>query len=761
MYRNLPLADNMIGQLRKLWVVILIFPLQLIAQNTEISLIPQPSKIQILQGELDLHQNFEAFLFEEFADLADLISEIPGVSLAKIETIKKVKKQHNIGIRLFKAKEYDQVAANGYLLEVDESGILLKANTKEGMISGIFTLVQLSYLADKQSIPYLRINDQPKFPYRGLHLDASSQYMPFDFMKKYIDLMALYKFNYFHWQLTGGAGWRIEIKKYPELTNKAAWRTHKDWTEWRNNGMQYISQGHPNASGGFYTQEQARELVDYAAKRGITIIPEIKIPGHTHEILAVYPELGCTTAENNPAVLCFGNEKSYEFLKNVLDEVIAIFPSRYIHIGGEQADTTSWKLCEKCQNLIKKDSLGSSSELQSLAIKQIEDYLITKDRNLIGWDDVLAHNVSKKAQIMVGKDIETAKNAASEDYKVIVSVEDFLNLSNYQKNPKEQQDIRGDYLPLEKVYSFNPMPKELPGEKKNNILGAQANLWSKQTPTFQEVEYMVYPRAIALSEVLWSNQELSTFSNFNKRLQQHYALLQKLQVNYYPPSFSVTTDITFDSLNRKNTVLLSSEQFTPKIRYTVDGSVPDKNSTLYNLPLELTQTSTIKAASFVDSVRVSEVEKIELDVHKAIGKEVKYLAPWDQTYAAQNVFTLTNGVKGGITLKDGQWQGFTKSLNAVIDFERREEISSIAMNFIQVRRQQVYFPEELIISISDNAKNYREIAVIKNQSLTADSALQYQKFELQLAKPVMARYIQVKAAIPDDKIILTDEIVVY
>src|SRR5690606_13376212 len=236
------------------------------------------------QGTLNLHQSFDVFLIEDFADLSSLVREIPAISIANMETIKKVKKQNQQGLRLFKAKEYDQVALNGYLLEIDEDGILLKAHTNEGMISGIFTLTQLCLLANEQGIPYLNINDQPKYAYRGLHLDVSSHYMPLDFLKKYIDLMALYKFNYFHWQLTGVGGWRLEIKKHPELTNKTAWRTHKNWTDWSKNGMQYLSKGQANARGGFYSQEQARELGNYAAKKGITIVPERNIPTQAKEI---------------------------------------------------------------------------------------------------------------------------------------------------------------------------------------------------------------------------------------------------------------------------------------------------------------------------------------------------------------------------------------------------------------------------------------------------------------------------------------------
>ena len=342
----------MITHLRKLLVLICLFPLFLFAQEQEISIIPRPTKISLQEGELNLNQKIDLYYTDEFAQLADLLNEIPGLQIGNTEVVKKIKKQHQSGIRLFKAEDFDRVDPNGYLLEIDDKGILLKAHSAKAMLPGIYSIVQLSYLKDGKSLPYIRIDDKPRFQYRGMHLDVSRNFMPFNFLKKYIDLLALYKFNYFHWHLTDGAGWRLEIKKYPELTQKAAWRTHSLWKDWWNNGRQYVEQGSPNASGGFYTQDQARELVAYAEKRGITIIPEIEMPGHSEEVLAVYPELSCTGKPYTQGEFCLGNEGSYQFLKNVLDEVLTIFPSTYIHIGGDEADKSHWKSCPKCQELM-------------------------------------------------------------------------------------------------------------------------------------------------------------------------------------------------------------------------------------------------------------------------------------------------------------------------------------------------------------------------------------------------------------------------
>jgi hexosaminidase len=545
----------------------------------------------VQDGEFPLGQIIDLYYTEEFASNTELLREVPGLQIGNSEQIKKLKKQHNQGLRLLKAEEFDHVDPNGYLLEIDENGILLKAHSAKAMLPGIYSLVQLSYLNDLKFLPYVKIEDKPRFSYRGMHLDVSRNFMPFNFLKKYIDLLALYKFNYFHWHLTDGAGWRLEIKQYPELTQKAAWRTHMLWKDWWNNGRQYVDQGSPNASGGYYTQDQARELVAYAEKRGITIIPEIEMPGHSEEVLAVYPELSCTGKPYTQGEFCLGNEKTYQFLKNVLDEVLAIFPSQYIHIGGDEADKSHWKNCSKCQALMQKDSLKSENELQSYAIKQMDEYLQSKGRKLIGWDEILQGGLSDGATVMSWRGEEGGIQAANAGHDVIMTPGGYLYFDGYQTDPRTQPEAIGGYLPLEKVYSYNPIPEELPEDKRKHILGAQANIWTEYIPNAQLVEYMAFPRALALSEVVWTDQENRSWKDFQKRLQQQYKILQKLEVNYYRPSYNVINKVEFDSAQVKNTVSLSSEQFIPNIKYTIDGSEPNGGSTVYNLPIELSKSA--------------------------------------------------------------------------------------------------------------------------------------------------------------------------
>lgn len=732
------------------------------AQQSEPNLIPRPEKVLLSgYGNYQIPPNIAVYITENFANVASLLSEYPNLTTLPPETVKKIGKKHNQGIRLFQADGVDKIESNAYKLTIDETGILIKAHNPEAMISGIYTLIQLALLQeDPLSLPQLVIQDKPRFKYRGLHLDVSRHFMPLSFLKKYIDVMALYKFNYFHWHLTDGAGWRLEIKQYPELTQKAAWRTHSLWKEWWNNGRQYIEQGAPNASGGFYTQDQARELVQYATRKGITIIPEIEMPGHSEEVLAVYPHLSCSGKPYTEGEFCIGNPETFTFLKNVLNEVLDIFPSEYIHIGGDEADKKHWKNCPKCQALKAELQLKDEDELQSYAIKQMDEYLQSKGRKLIGWDEILEGGLTKGATVMSWRGEEGGVNAANMGHDVIMTPSNYLYFDSYQTDPRTQPEANGGYLTLDKVYAYNPIPKGLEKDKEKHILGAQANLWTEYMPTFQHVEYMAFPRALALAEVNWTKQEARSWPDFKKRLQDHYKILQRLEINYYRPSYHVESEVVFHAEKKSNTVSLKSEQINPNIFYTTDGTVPTNKSTPYTNPIELSTTATLKAASFIDATRVSPIETVTLDIHKAIGKKVLYTHPWEG-YPAQKELTLTNGIKGGLSYHDKQWQGFTKDIDVTVDFERREEISSVAMQFMQLPGPGVFYPGEFKVLLSDNGKNFREIGVLKNMENTTDPRLKFQTFEVKLDSPQMARYVRIVATNPMKGYLFTDEIIIY
>ncbi|MGO1244879.1 MAG: glycoside hydrolase family 20 protein [Sphingobacterium sp.] len=731
------------------------------AQQHALNLIPKPNKVVYGEGTTQISSSMSIFTTTEYEDLIPLLADFSEIAQLPLKVIKKVGKKHQNGIRILPAIQQDNIPEGAYRLQIDESGILIKAGETQAMIAGIYTLIQIGLLEKDPSIlPQLTIDDSPRFTYRGLHLDVSRHYMPISFIKKYIDIMALYKFNYFHWHLTDAAGWRLEIKQYPELTSKAAWRTHTNWKEWWANGRMYVDQGSPNASGGYYTQKQARELVSYAAAKGITIIPEIEMPGHAEEVLAVYPELSCTGKPYTQGEFCIGNPETFTFLKNVLTEVMDIFPSSYIHIGGDEANKQHWEKCPKCQALKHEKDLKTEGELQSYLIKDISSFLQDNGRKLIGWDEILEGGLPEGATVMNWRSEKEAIDAANMEHDVIMTPAEYLYFDSYQSDPRTQPEGIGGFLPLDKVYSYNPIPSEIPEDKAVHIIGAQANLWSEYTPVYQQVEYMVFPRALALSEINWTKQEDRNWKDFHQRLQEHYKILQKLEVNYHRPSYDVHSTVIFDKEAKTNTVSLSSEQNAPLIYYTTDGTKPSAQETPYTNPFLLSSTSTIKAASFIDSIRVSPIETIQLDIHKAINKKVYYNTPWE-VYAAQNELTLTNGEYGGLSFKDLQWQGFTGSFDAYIDFERREEIKSVGMRFMQLPGPGIFFPDKFHVYISDNGKNYREIDVVKNEDDYNNPKLQFKTFQVNLAKPQMARYVKVIATNPKGGYLFTDEIVIH
>ncbi|PVH26055.1 glycoside hydrolase family 20 protein [Sphingobacterium corticibacter] len=730
------------------------------AQELHADLIPRPDKVVINEGALALDQAFPVFYSERFMELSQLLADIPNLQITSYELFKRVKKQQPAAIWILESKPSDNLRPNEYTLLINPAGITIKSPDVAGAMAGVQSLHQLSMLQDSDVLPFVEIQDKPRFAYRGLHLDVSRHFMPFEFLKKYIDVMALYKFNQFHWHLTDGAGWRLQINRYPELTKKAAWRPQAHFADWEKYGKRYVEQGTANAHGGFYTQAQARELVAYAAKKGINIIPEIEMPGHSEEVLAVYPELSCTGLPYTQNEFCVGNEQTFTFLKNVLDEVLDIFPSEYIHIGGDEADKSHWKTCPKCQALKEKLQVKTEEELQSYAVQQMDEYLQSKGRKMIGWDEILEGGLTEGATVMSWRGEEGGIEAANKGHDVIMTPQSHLYFDFYQFDPRTQPKAFGGYLPLERVYSYNPVSDKIAADKAKHILGAQANLWTEFMPNPQQVEYMAFPRALALAEINWTAQDQRDFPDFKRRLQKHYAILQDLQINYYRPSFDVLYDVVYDAAKKSNRIILTSEQFEPTIRYTIDGTEPDNQSPLYIAPIDLAVSATLKAASFLDSARMGPIKTVELDIHKAIGKTVQYNTKWNDRYAAQGEQTLVDGRKGGVSYQDGKWQGFTSDIELVIDLDRREEINRVAARFMQMPGPGVFFPGSIKVWISDNGKSYREAGSFVPHVDKHPEVLDIQSFEIKFDKPVMAKFIKFEAKNTKKAFLFIDEIVV-
>ena len=536
-----------------------------------------------------------------------------------------------------------------YRLHVTPDTLLISAASADAFRYAWQTIAQLS---SKKGVMACDIVDAPAYKWRSLMLDVSRHFEPISFIKKQIDVMAQYKFNRLHLHLTDAAGWRIEIKRYPRLTNFAAWRPEHTWKEWSKNGAKYTQEGTPGAYGGYYTQDELRDLVKYAAERGITIVPEIEMPGHSAEVLAAYPELSCTHEPYKQMDFCPGSVATYDFLENVLKEVMDIFPSKYIHVGGDEADKLSWPSCPLCQQKMKE--LGTDKDgLQAHLIAHFGKFLSEHGRQLVGWDEVIAGNLSQNTTVMVWRGTEKAHEAIKHGYDVVLSPGAYCYLDSYQDAPNTQPEAIGGYLPLEKVYGYVP-GEDLPEAERKMITGVQANLWAEYIPTPEHMEYMLYPRALAIAEIGWNGTKEKNYTEFRQRALQQIDVLRKEGVN------------TFDL---KKEVGERKESLTPA-------------------------------------------------KHKARGCKVIYNKPYSPKYPAGGDESLVDGVRGGWTYGDKKWQGFIGKdycLDVTIDLGKSQKISTVSVDFMQSYGAWVFFPEDFKVLLSDDGKNFTEVYDTKSE----------------------------------------------
>ena len=584
----------------------------------------------------------------------------------------------------------------GYVLSVNSDGVRIEALSGAGLFYGVQTLLQMAADAP-EGMTAVTVKDEPRFEYRGIMLDVSRHFRSKEFVKRQIDLLSYYKINRLHLHLTDAAGWRIEIKKYPRLTQFAAWRPQAVWKDWWNGKREYCEETDPRAQGGYYTQDDIRELVAYAQKHYVTIIPEIEMPSHSEEVLTAYPELSCTHVPYKQSDFCLGNEKTFEFLENVLTEVMELFPSEYIHIGGDEAGKASWPNCKLCQARMKKEGLKDVNELQSYSIHRMERFLNSHGRKLLGWDEILDGGLAPNATVMSWRGTEGGLAAIRSGHKTIMSPGQYCYLDGYQDAPYSQPEAIGGYLPLKKVYGYEPVPDSLSADEAKLMYGVQANLWTEYIPTEEHAEYMLYPRAIALAEVAWSKPENKSWEDFHRRALK---IVDELKAKGYHP-FELKNEIG----NRK-------EAETP-------------------------------------------VE------HLALGKKVTYNAPYWENYPAAGEATLTDGLRGGWNYNDQLWQGFvTKDrVDVVIDLEKETPIHSVAADFMQICGPEVFMPERVVISVSNDGKEFTQLAEIKHE-VVRDDAVTFKNFGWE--GEASARYIRYQALASDKfgGVLFTDEIVV-
>lgn len=568
----------------------------------------------------------------------------------------------------------------GYRITTTRKNITAEATSGAGLFYAVQTIAQLHNTTG--SIPCGTIIDQPRFEYRGLMLDVSRHFFGKEYVKKQIDAIAHYKMNRLHLHLTDAAGWRVEIKRYPRLTQFAAWRSQELWKDWWYGDREYREEGTPNTHGGYYTQEDIREIVQYAADRYITIIPEIEMPAHSEEVLTAYPELSCTHEPYKQADFCVGNEKVYEFLENVLTEIMDLFPSKYIHIGGDEAGKASWPTCPLCTQRMKEEELANVNELQSYLIERMERFLNSKGRSIIGWDEILEGGLAPNATVMSWRGTDGGIKAVRAGHKAIMTPGEYCYLDSYQDAPHTQPVAFGGYLPIEKVYSYNPVPDSLNRQEAALVHGVQGNVWAEYIPSEQQNEHMIYPRILAIAEIGWSPQEKRNYTEFRTRALK---AVEQLRAKGY------------------NAFDLSREY----------GNRPQSLAT---------------------------------DNHLAKGKKVAYAtgSPYYPTYTAGGDSALTDGIHGGWNNSDKRWQGFIGrgGIDVCIDLEEQTDIKSITADFMQLCEPGIYLPAEVEIAASTDSITFNELAHIKH-NVVRDDTLSFKSYGWE--GHTQARYIRYRA----------------
>jgi hexosaminidase len=698
------------------------------ATSAEISIIPEPQHMETGQGSYRLDANTgidapdDARAHEIVSFLHDAVFDQTGIRLSE--------SKHAHGIVL--AIDPSVKGEEAYRLVVTVRGVIIQASTDQGLFWGVQTLRQLLPLeqAASATIPAVQIDDAPAFPYRGFMLDVGRHFYPVSFIKKQLDLLSYYKINIFHWHMTEDQGWRLQINRYPKLTSVGAWRTEAD-------GSRY---------GGFYTQAEAREIVDYARQRNITVVPEIEMPGHSVAALAAYPELSCT--KQAPAVPttwgvfkdidCVGDPNTFVFLEHVLDEVMAIFPSQYVHIGGDETPKDRWTNCASCQALMHEQGLKDEEGLQSYFIRQIQAYLNSKGKTLVGWDEILEGGADKNAVVEIWRmwaGHDEARKALANGNRIILAGPFYV-------------DAPLDHLTVKSIYEtpITGAPDDpIYAAHRAQILGGEAPLWSERANPFN-AESKIYPRVVALAESLWNNgaHDDAGYAAFDRRLQAHYPWLDAQQVAYGPEDRPVV-QYTITTNTQQGGWQLNAKRGFDDVQnhYTTDGSEPTEQSPSFGDSVDIKQAGTVKVIPFRHGLRYDNPTRFTLVNNLATGHPISFAQPASSDYASGDV--LVDGVIGSNDFHDGRWAGWYDSdLVATIDLQKDNTFHVIKTEFLASPVSRVLLPRQVSFSVSKDGKHWTKLYTQPSEANPSSGDL-LQQFEFHASKPVTARYIRVEA----------------
>ncbi len=642
------------------------------------------------------------------------------------------------------------ISPEGYELRISPQVLEIRAAADAGFLYGEQTLIQLAEQNANRFLPCMNVRDQPRFAWRGMHLDESRHFMGKTFVKKYIDWLFALKMNVFHWHLTDAQGWRIEIKKYPKLTSVAAWRPERPGL--LNSEADTARLGEPMTYGGFYSQEDVREIVAYAAKRNITIVPEIEMPGHTTAALVAYPEFSCTGgpfpmpggAKNCPYPnFCVGNEKTYMFLEQVLTEVMALFPSPYIHIGGDEVERSQWASCAKCQ--ARKAALGLENEaqLQVYFTKRIESFLLKKGRRLMGWDEIMeGGDLTPSAGVMVWRGETLANEATAAGHEVVIAHNYYFDL--YQGNP-EFEPVTYGYLPLEQVYTYEPVPASFSPDQQQKVLGVEGCLWTENVYDTDKAEYMLFPRLLALAEVAWTSPAQRNWSQFQRRIPAMLDWLDQHKTKYATSVFDPNIKVVSDPYHHNLQCEIKQQVPFGKIHYTLDGQEPGTDALVYDHPFPLDKACTVKAAVIFPNGKKSKTLSIKFNPSLASKKPFTLANLPEKKYNGDTPAALTDGLDGSNAFHDGNWCGFYgHDFDMTIDLDSLRELQSLSLHWLEAENSWIYLPEEMWVEVSADKATWAGAGTLLKSEIAGASTERIKPVSISL-KGRQARYVRVFA----------------
>jgi hexosaminidase len=751
-------------------LVLLFILLAHLGFSQQVRIIPEPVSLVETGGYFPLTGSMRM----DVASNDEVVIHTANQFRKNLQQERNIKFSNDKGASVFTITIDSSQKKEGYSLSVTSGEINITAADAAGLFYAFQTIKQLLPAgAEKQNasslkIPCVDITDYPRYAYRGMQLDVSRHFFPAPYIKRFIDILASYKINTFHWHLTDSHGWRLEIRQYPRLTAVGAWRADRKGVP-----MTIAPPTQPGEKadyGGFYTQEQVKDIIQYAKERFITIIPEIEMPGHCTAALVAYPQYSDL---NNPVPLlmpcgypgdlkhnfCVGYDSTYIFLNNILKEVMDLFPSEYVHIGGDEVRGDPWLTCPRCRKRMEQNGLTTAKQLQAYFTKRIDSFITANGKRTIGWEEILADNISPTATGMVWHQQEGAVDHVRKGYDVVMMPYHYTYFDFYQSDPRLEKYITYAPLFLDTVYAFEPSPAGISEEESKHILGVQGCLWTENIETADRVEYMLLPRLLALAEVGWSPAKNKNYPAFVKKVENEFRRFDAAGINYAKSMYNVSILPSYDSANKSVVVKLADQTQLYPIFYTLDGSVPTPASKRYGQPFKIKKKAVVKTATFDGARQLGKVNTDTFSIHSIVGAHIV-------GNGGTSLSKLNDGIYGTVEPYDGKWTLFTDTVVTIIaDMHEQRSVHSVKLRFMEDQVGNAFLPKTVEIYLSNDGKTFRKIKTLSNSRIP-ESLLRHVKVMSANFPAAKYRFIKVVvknanlSAEPSKNIMLLDEITV-